>query len=81
MWRVLDREIDWFVLSDGEYQPLNADTAGTIESRVLPGLRLAIDALLQGDTARVLTELQNGLRTPPHAAFIESLEARRCAET
>lgn len=80
VWQVLDREIDWFVLSDGEYHPLSADTARTIESRVFPGLRLAVDALLQGDTARVLTELQNGLRTPRHAAFIESLGARRRAD-
>ena len=80
VWRVMDREIDWFVLSDGEYHPLNPDTAGTIESRVFPGLRLAIDALLQGDTAGVLTELQNGLRTPRHSAFIESLAARRYAD-
>ncbi len=34
VWRVLDREIDWFLLSDGEYHPLRADTGGTIESRV-----------------------------------------------
>lgn len=72
VWRVLDREIDWFVLTDGEYRPLTADPAGMIESRVFPGLRLAIDALLQGDTARVLTELQNGLRTPRHTAFVEN---------
>ena len=73
VWRVLDRQIDWFVLSDGEYHPLNGNTAGTIESRVFPGLRLAVQALLQGDAARVLTELQDGLRTPRHAAYVESL--------
>ena len=79
VWRVLDREIDWFVLSDGEYHPLSVDTAGAIESRVFPGLCLAIDALLQGDTAQVLTELQTGVRSARHPAFIESLAARRYA--
>jgi Uma2 family endonuclease len=79
VWRVLDRQIDWFVLSDGEYRPLTADSAGTIESHVFPGLRLAVDALLQGDTARVLMELQSGLRTPRHATFVENLH--RAART
>ena len=73
VWRALDRQIDWFVLSDGEYRPLTANSAGVIESLVFPGLRLAVDALLRGDTAEVLIGLQNGLGTPRHAAFVESL--------
>ena len=75
VWRVLDRQIDWFVLSDDEYRPLTADSAGMLESRVFPGLRLAVDALLQGDTARVLAELQNGLGTPRHATFAARLRS------
>jgi hypothetical protein len=43
------------------------------ESLVFPGLRLAVDALLQGDIARVLAELRNGLSTPEHAEFVEHL--------
>ena len=73
--RVLDRQIDWFVLSDDEYRPLTADSAGMLESRVFPGLRLAVNALLQGDTARVLAELQNGFRTPRHTTFVEHLHS------
>ena len=42
-------------------------------SRVFPGLRLAVAALLQGDLATVLVELQKGLQTPEHAAFVQKL--------
>ena len=73
VWRARDRRIDWFVLEDGEYRPLAAGRDGMLESRVFPGLRLAVDALLRGDTARVLAELQRGLRTPQHATFVERL--------
>ena len=73
VWRVPDRQIDWFVLQDGEYRPLVADRDGMLESRVFPGLRLAVDALLRGDVARVLAELQNGVRTPRHAEFVARL--------
>ena len=75
VWRVLERELDWFVLSDDEYRPLSPGAAGVLESRVFPGLRLAVGALLQGDLAGVLSELQNGLRTPEHAAFVERLRS------
>lgn len=75
VWRVPDRRIDWFVLDDGEYRPLIADPAGMLESRVFPGLRLAVDALLRGDTAGVLAELQHGMRTPRHATFVERLRS------
>ena len=60
-------------LSDGEYRRLTATPAGILESRVFPGLRLAVDALLQGDIAKVLAKLQNGLSTPEHAGFVEAL--------
>ena len=73
VWRAPDRRIDWFALEDGEYRPLTADADGILESRVFPGLRLAVGALLSGDTAAVLAELQNGVRTARHATFVERL--------
>ena len=75
VWRVLERELDWFVLSDDEYRPLSPGATGVLESRVFPGLRLAVGALLPGDLAGVLSELQNGVRTPEHAAFVERLRS------
>ena len=79
VWRVLERQIDWFVLTDGEYRPLAATAGGMLESRVFPGLRLAVDALLHGDIAGVLAELRNGLSIPEHAEFVEHLRVVEAA--
>lgn len=57
-WRVLDRALDWFELTDGEYVLREPDKAGIIESRTFPGLRLNVTALLQGDAAAVLAALR-----------------------
>ena len=75
IWRTEDNEIDWFRLTDGRYVRVAPDDAGVIESSVFPGLRLAVTALLAGDMARVTAELQTGLNSPAHAAFVERLKA------
>ena len=46
--RVLDRALDWFELTDGDYVAREPDAAGYIESSQFPGLRLNIPALLDG---------------------------------
>jgi Uma2 family endonuclease len=58
VWRVLDREVDWFELRDGDFVARQPDSAGIIESRVFPGLRLNVTALLAGDVAAVLKALR-----------------------
>lgn len=73
VWRVYDQQIDWFRLEAEQYVPAPPDAEGVIHSRVLPGLRLAVAAMLNGDLARVLTELGKGLASPEHAAFVERL--------
>jgi Uma2 family endonuclease len=73
VWQIGDRRVDWFVLGEDEYVPLSADAAGVIRSQVFPGLHLAVEALLDGDLASVLAELQKGLETPEHAAFVRRL--------
>lgn len=73
VWRVYDEQIDWFALQDGEYMRLTPDGSGVIHSQVFPGLRLAVSALLAGEIAQVLAELQKGLGTAEHAAFVERL--------
>ena len=75
VWRTKDKRIDWFQLIEGEYVPLTPDSNGVIESQVFPGLRLAVAALLEGHLALVLSELQKGLSTPEHAAFIAGLSS------
>jgi Uma2 family endonuclease len=73
VWRTENREIDWFRLEDGQYVKVAPDAEGVIESQVFPGLRLATGALLAGDLAGVLAELQKGLDSPEHAAFVQKL--------
>ena len=78
VWRVYDKQVDWFQLIQGEYVPLAPDENGVIHSQAFPGLRLPAQALLAGDLAAVLAELQKGLETAEHAAFVERLrEATR----
>ena len=76
VWRVYEKQLDWFVLTDDEYRPLAPNTDGLLHSRIFPGLRLAVEALLAGDVAQVLAGLQTGVNTPEHLAFVERLQAR-----
>jgi Uma2 family endonuclease len=73
VWQVLDQKLDWFVLQDEEYILQEPDD-GIIQSKVFPGLWLAVLSLLEGDMATVLTVVQKGLRSPEHAAFVEQLK-------
>ena len=76
VWRTQEQRIDWFELADGDYRPLPADDSGLIRSRVFPGLRLASRALLDGNLAAALAELQKGLDFDEHRQFIARLAAR-----
>jgi len=76
VWRVYDKQIDWYRLIDGNYIPQKPDEIGLIHSQVFPGLCLAVQALLDGDLAKVLAELQKGLTAPEHAAFVERLQKK-----
>lgn len=73
VWRTHDRRIDWFELADGDYRPLPADDAGVVRSRVFPGLRLAVGALLNGDLAGALRALQAGIDSDEHRRFAARL--------
>jgi Uma2 family endonuclease len=73
VWRTEDSAIDWFRSENGQYVKVEPDEEGIIESRVFPGLRLATAALLAGDLARVLAELQKGLDSDEHKAFVQKL--------
>jgi Uma2 family endonuclease len=77
IWRVLDDEIDWFILRDSGYAQLAADPAGIVRSETFPGLWLDRPAMLRRDSAAVLRLLQQGLASPEHAHFVASLEAAR----
>ena len=73
VWRTQERRIDWFELADGDYRLLPADDAGVVRSRVFPGLWLACRALLNGDLATALGELQKGIDSTEHRRFAARL--------
>jgi Uma2 family endonuclease len=76
VWRVLDRQFDWFVLCAGQFQPLPPDAQGIVRSEVFPGLWLDVPALLGGDMPRVLAVAQQGVASSEHAAFLRKLGTR-----
>jgi Uma2 family endonuclease len=76
VWRVLERELDWFILRDGAYQRIEPTSKGLYKSEVFPGLWLDAPALLRGDGRAVLAAANKGLASRPHAAFVKQLAAR-----
>ena len=73
VWQTQDGRLDWFQLVNEEYVVLVPNAEEVIESQVFPGLRLAVVALIEGDRAKVSSELQAGLQTTTHTAFVERL--------
>ncbi len=76
VWRVIDRAIDWFVLSAGAYERLDPAKDGLLKSRIFAGLWLDPQALIAGDLARVLAVVGAGIASSEHAAFAASLSAK-----
>ncbi|ETX00266.1 Uma2 family endonuclease [Candidatus Entotheonella palauensis] len=73
VWRVLDQQIDWFVLREGQYERIEPDADGLLRSENFAGLRLDPAALVRGDMATVLDQGRQGLASPEHAAFVARL--------
>jgi Uma2 family endonuclease len=74
VWRVLDRQVDWFVLREERYEPMHPAADGILRSTVFPGLWLDAAALIRGDVYTVLAVVQQGLNSPEHAEFVGRLE-------
>lgn len=74
VYRVLDKQVDWFILNKGTYERLQPDGTGIYRSPLFGGLWLDAEALLAGDMARVLSVVQQGLASPDHAALIARLK-------
>jgi Uma2 family endonuclease len=73
VWRVLEREVDWFVQQNGRFEKLAPGDGGILRSAVFPGLWLDPLALLNEDFDRLLDVLQSGLDSPEHAEFVAHL--------
>jgi Uma2 family endonuclease len=73
VWRTLDRQLDWFVLKADDYVVQLPDEQGIVQSKIFPGLWLAVSALLSGEMTTVLSVLQQGLNSSEHQAFLQQL--------
>ncbi len=73
VWRVRDRQIDWFILREGAYERQQPDAEGLYHSEVFPGLTLDVDAMVRGDLAKVGEVQRRSLETPAHAEFVRRL--------
>ena len=71
VWRVYDRQLDWFSLEAGEYNLLAPDAEGVVRSQVFPGLWLATSQLLSGKMNEVLAVLQQGLNSDGYQEFCQ----------
>jgi len=79
VWRVLDRQVDWFVNREGRFELMAAGADGILRSTVFPGLWLDPAALVQGKKASVKAILEQGLKSPEHADFVARLEQMHTA--
>jgi Uma2 family endonuclease len=77
VWRVLDRQIDWFVHRDERFEPLSPSADGTLRSTIFPGLWVDPIALFRGDVYAVFAMVQQGLNSAQHADFVTRLERAR----
>jgi Uma2 family endonuclease len=73
VWRVLDRQVDWFVNREGRFERIPPAADGILRSKVFPGLWLDPTALVRGEKATVKAILQHGLNSPEHADFVARL--------
>ncbi len=73
VWRVYDREFDWFCLRSGKYISLQADELGLLKSEIFPGLWLDKNSLLKGNLAEVFKVLQQGIASADHQEFTAKL--------
>jgi Uma2 family endonuclease len=75
VWRTLDAQMDYFVLREGEYRaPAAAESI--FRSEIFPGLWVDASALIAGNLSKALAEVQKGIASPEHAAFVEALNAK-----
>jgi Uma2 family endonuclease len=79
VWRVLDKQVDWFVNREGQFEPMAPGDDGILRSAAFPGLWLDPVALVRGDKTRVKAVLQHGLSSAEHAEFVARLDKARAA--
>ena len=76
VWRVYDEAFDWFILDKGEYHRLVPNSEGIIQSSVFVGLWLDVEALLNGNLAKVIETVSAGVQSSEHKSFVVGLEQK-----
>lgn len=77
VWRVQQREIDWFILKDSEFVRVETDSDGLYRCGVLPGLVLNAEAMVTGDLQSVIRSQYQGLASEEYKRFVEHLDKFR----
>jgi Uma2 family endonuclease len=73
------QEVRWHRLVDGAYEVMQPGEDGLLRSQVFPGLWLNPAVLFGGLSGDLLVALNQGLRSPEHAAFVERLTQAKAA--
>ena len=73
VWRTEDEEVDWFSLQSGRYVLIDANSDGTLRSKVFPGLWLQPQILLKADLPALFRLLDESTCTAEHAAFVQRM--------
>ena len=71
-----EREMRFWGLNEGEYIAVDPDVEGVLRSQVLPGFWFRSDWFWEGRLAKLLQLVQEGIASPEHKAFVDSLAAR-----
>ena len=74
---VKKKQIRWHRLVRGKYKLMTPDTESVYRSRVFPGLWLDSHAFFNGDMAKVLAILQQGIDSDEHQEFVAELARRK----
>jgi len=72
-----ESQVIWRRLVSGEYTKLESGPDGLLRSHIFPGLWLDPGALLNRDTPRILEVVNQGLHSPEHQQFAQTLAQRR----
>jgi Uma2 family endonuclease len=82
IWRVDDRELDWFARRGGQFERLAQASDRLVRSEAFPGLWLHVEALLTDDSTSLLATLSSGTDSPEHRrSEADLLRTRRCCAT
>jgi Uma2 family endonuclease len=77
VWRVADRQVDWFVNRQGRFEIMPPPADAILRSIVFPGLWIHAEALVQGELTTAFAVLVQGVNSPEHTEFVARLNRAR----